>query len=1456
MPSLRDNPILRKMLDRLFASLVNGPSLNARPHTSRQRIDLVMLERLRDAAPTDVLRDLLGESGRAKIVARVPPPPRPPSDEAPSPQQQAAADAFAAQQAALHKLRAIAEDARSYENDTGVHALHIGYPLLSLPPNAVGRRGFARRVLAPVCFVSLNLTVRAGPGASVLLERREDGADLVVPNIGLLSWLQAQAEQPIGELDEDAEGARPWDEIAQVVLRVARAVAIPEAEIPEPFRAAQRLEEAPPLAPCPRADDLENRPVVLPSAVLGLFPLANQGLIRDTEALLAGEPVDGPILGFVSLGVDPDAAGAAATPADRPREVARARRTFADERLVTLADPCQARAVRLARTARGLVVHGPPGTGKSQTIANVIGDHLARGERVLFVSDKRTALDVVMNRLQALGLGRLCAVVHDPQRDQRDFYRSAREQLEALADTAVDAQAAFELGRVNEELQRVHDALGGYHAALMERPAPDGASFHELMGQWLQCDDGGFGLTDAMLGAEADVAVVERHTQGVREALSRGRACDFPANPWSAAAECDLARFLATPAEQVREGLAEVAARAAAADAAIDATIPPFEPQADVLAAAGARRALAERLRSMPDAPWRELASLSGDALRQTARRWSDLQPQADILAAAPHDAELQAALSDAEVARLNPLIAALEQYLRAMAGFFGFLAFGRKRAAAGALAPFGLPLSRGNAERVRGYLAATKARRLLEDALGRAADASADATLEAYRARRAALDVLAWMEGEAHLAALRPRLAAAEGDGLQAFIAGLERSEARADAIAGVEAAVAATSLFSAAWREDLGRRLRAGEPIGQAIADLECGAGSLEDVLRVQAGLAAMPEALRGAARRLLERGAEPEAGWSALLRVALARAIAARLRATPDLQAADARMLEVAFGRYRELDARRRDLTKAAILSAWTQRQRTRLLSGTGSRLNSAGADLRRRFTLQGRRAMRLRQVIAAGMRRAADASDAALPFQGAAPAPADGDPLFDLRPVWMASPETVAQIFPRQPLFDLIVFDEASQCRLEEALPVLARGRRVFVAGDPKQLPPTRFFESALTTSDEALADDEQRLFEQQQGDIEDLLTAALNIEIEEAYLDVHYRSRNSDLIEFSNIHFYGGRLQPIPGHPSKRSRVAPLTLHRADGVYVDRTNPAEADRVCGIVRDLLNRDAPPSIGIACFNIDQRDLILDRLDELAEEDAAFGRALAEARALRRDGSPEGLFVKNLENVQGDERDHIIISTTYGPDAEGRFYRRFGPLGRAGGGRRLNVLVTRARHEVHLVSSIPASEYRQLPSVPAGQTPSGGYLLFAYLAYAEALAEEYALNDRILASAEATHEPVVHVRPTPHRSAFAETLARRLASSHGTGAGVYWGNDGFCVDLALQHPARPADVSIGVLCDGHRYGRAADPVEWEVFRTGILEWQGWKLHRLWTPQFFRDPSGRIAAILKDAAAASPAP
>ncbi|WP_373048980.1 AAA domain-containing protein [Vulgatibacter sp.] len=1390
---MRDNRMLQRMLERLYAAIGSGPAINCRPHNSRQRIDLSLVARLEGTAPHGIVEALLAEKGVARLKAAVPMPPPRRGDE-PTPDELRATEAWEQQQGVLAKLRNIADDARTWAQDHGAHVLQLGYPLLHVPPGSVS----TRRILAPLAFVPLQVTVRTGRVQGVELAAVGEGIDRVVPNVALLAWVERQTGKKLGELFHDEEGADPWRELHEIAAAVAGALEIEAPLLPAPGQ---------PIVPTRRSDDEDGEKVaLLPSAVLGLFPIASLGLIRDTEAMLRGEVgTEGPVQSFLQAGMGLGTAGAVAPPA-------------AGERLVTRADPCQARAVRLAREAKGLVVHGPPGSGKSQTITNIVGDHLARGERVLFVCDKRTALDVVHDRLEHLGLGRLCAVVHDPQRDQRDLYLGIREQLDGLAEAPVDPRAEAELASLEAERAKIHAELAAHHDALLG--GENGKSFHDLVGAWLAEEATGEELDGVGLDA------VDAHDRDLREILDRGAAEGYAENPWREALGSELGSYLATPAAtwQARLGAAAEAARAL--DAA-PSTLP-FPVAGDVAEVAAAREAFAEKLEETLG------VAAVGDLVHWAAQpREARAQALAQLVAVAPQVEEVRKAPLDPQlslVQRPGPADAAvwlvrLVSWLQVARRWYGFLFFGRRKAARLVLERFGFTPDPEAGDRVAAYLHGMQIRQQLhavqlalaggEAGAGLPADA---ALLRGADAHRAVLRLLAVVEQTAELAADRETIPAGLGDPV-ALLATLRAAPARAAAVARAEASLAATELFAAGWLDGVRRDVRSGGSIAEPLAALVRRQGSVEGLLRMRRTLGLLPGPLADAALQLVTERRGTEEALSLLRKSGLGEAIRARLAAHPQLVELDAGRLQASHDRLRALHDRKQELVRRTILHRWTAVQRERLLAATGTRLNGAGTEVRRRLMLRGERAMRVRQVIATGQG-----------IEG-------GDPIFELRPVWMASPQTVAQIFPAAPIFDVVIFDEASQCRLEEALPVLLRARRVVIAGDPKQLPPTRFFESAVAQSEGAFeAEDEQGLFEEQQADVEDLLGAALNLEIEQSHLDVHYRSANADLIEFSNHAFYESRLQAIPGHPKNRAEVPPIRLLQVAGTYEKRQNPAEAKAVVELVRELLAAEAPPSIGIACFNLAQRDLIADALDAAAADDASFATRLAAARERRGAGSFEGLFVKNLENVQGDERDVMIVSTTYGPDGRGRFYRRFGPLGMPGGGRRLNVLVTRARQMVHLVTSIPPEIYRVLPPVAQGQQPNGGWLLFSYLKYAEELAAAYG-------TVEEEGSASMEVRQSRRPSAVAQALGAAWAEA-GLAGEVHWGNDGFCVDVALHPPGRPHDAT-GVLVDGSRYEKADDAVEWDLFRAAILEGQGWQLQRLWSPAIFRDPAAAVAAV-----------
>ncbi len=1236
--------------------------------------------------------------------------------------------------------------------------LSVGYPLLSLPSGSAGA-GSRRRILAPIAFIPVNVVVNRGANPSISIECSGTGADLVVPNDALIAWLEQQQKAQPEEFFADIEGEQPWREIACLVRHVAKAVNV---AVPKLFETPDRENWQPELSgfalqAAPKADE-ETAPAILSTAVLGLYPMSNQGLIRDTKALVAGEELIDPARSFVKvgLGLGESSAPAAESEIKAPAEPVKAPKSFQDERLVTTADPCQAKAVRLARTCRGLVIHGPPGTGKSQTITNIIGDHLSRGQRVLMVCDKRTALDVVYHRLTHLGLASLCAVVHDPQRDQRNFYKSVRAQIDELVDAKAFPEAEKTLRQADEELSRLHAELTAHRAALMDRPSDTEMSVHELIGAWLELPE-----PPIRMDENAGALSLQQFTTllvPLAELFKRAARVGYPKNPWTSAAGISLADFLKLPMADVRQAMSSAAA-ASKADETIHPSIPDFTPQSPVIEQGQFRAQLADQLenaigRVAADvrAYW---ANQDARAVHSARQKITDSQAMLDRLRAKRMDTELAVAARShvPMIATVAQQIMTLDTYLQFARKWHAFLHFMQNKLAAQVLVSYGLTLSPDSAERLRTFLAELRERLILSQvyydvsaqppSLPLLPDEQLDRSIGDHTL---VLDLLAHIDEAPALAPLRAAVCKAltDADHARQLLEGLRASPQRAAAIAEVQTAILASRVLSQSAIARINEAMFTGQPVAPALAALSNSIDTLEGVIRVSEGLAALPKSLQSAARQLIDISTESDSAVAALRKSVLAGEISRRLGAAPILHAMDTHHIQEVFERYRLLSRSKRSLVRDAILHHWTTLQRDRLLAMTRTRLNTLGAEVKRRFMLNGEKAMRLRKVIELGAKT-----------EG-------GDPLLDLRPVWLASPETVAQIFPRRNIFDVVIFDEASQCRLEEALPVLIRAKRVVIAGDQKQLPPTRFFESAAVASDEKEAETDQELFESQQAETEDLLLAALNMEIQESYLDVHYRSRNADLIEFSNQNFYSSRLQAIPGHPKNRTRFAPLTLDHVPGVYEKGENPVEAERVAQIVRELLKRANPPSIGIACFNVVQRDLILEKLDDLVASDSEFAQRYAAARARQGAGSFEGLFVKNLENVQGDERDHIIISTTYGPDAKGKFYRRFGPLGSAGGGRRLNVLVTRAREEVHLVTSIPRGEYQSLPPAPPGTVPTGGWLLFRYLQFAEALVGMYEEAHQIFEQTAAAPIASSEVQDPPTASPFAVAAREAISAS----------------------------------------------------------------------------------------------
>jgi very-short-patch-repair endonuclease len=420
---------------------------------------------------------------------------------------------------------------------------------------------------------------------------------------------------------------------------------------------------------------------------------------------------------------------------------------------------------------------------------------------------------------------------------------------------------------------------------------------------------------------------------------------------------------------------------------------------------------------------------------------------------------------------------------------------------------------------------------------------------------------------------------------------------------------------------------------------------------------------------------------------------------------------------------------------------------------------------------------------------------------------------LKPCFMMSPASVSQFLsPVSGAFDLVVIDEASQMRPEDALATLARGKQIVVVGDPMQLPPTAFFDAV---QDDSAADENE---DELAVDTESILDLALSKLRPARDLRWHYRSRHESLIAFSNREFYRDRLIVFPSPIATTARLGVQYVFVTNGSYKSSLNPIEAAEVVKIVTGLIYENPKRSIGVVAVNQPQRDLLSDEFDRhFAQNDSL------EAYRARWNGTLTPFFVKNLENVQGDERDVIVISTVYGPETPGGpVFQRFGPINSKMGHRRLNVLFTRAKELVVLVTSLKSEDIQVLPTSPPGVAALKNYL-------------EYARSGRLDGGTQTGRSP-----DSPFEAEVAEVLTQL---GHRVQAQV--GVAGFFIDMAVRHPARHDHYVLGIECDGATYHSAKSARDRDRLRQEILERLGWKLHRIWSTDWYHGRDREVARL-----------
>jgi very-short-patch-repair endonuclease len=1028
---------------------------------------------------------------------------------------------------------------------------------------------------------------------------------------------------------------------------------------------------------------------ILDRQVIGTFTYAKLPMVRDMEAagdLLAESDLVAAIAG------DPEAqelvsadlsAANGHQPDDSPEE----------DYSVLDADSSQRHAIDVVLAGQSLVIHGPPGTGKSQTIANLIAALVAHGRKVLFVAEKRAAIDAVLSRLKGVDLGDMVLDIHEGTRDRQRI----ASDLGATLDLAGQA-ATPEVGRVHRRLVDRVQRLSRHVSALHEVHEPWGVTPFAVQSALLGIPESARTPFRLPAPERLDGEAVETVRDELREfAHLGGFTLRRSSTPWYGA-------MIRTAAD---------AQQAIELAGTLDSeTLPMFAHRLDELTAeSGLQRrgtyaeqaalmhlfaAIAQTLDTLDPAIYTSspatlaAATAEGGGLGMLERR--RLRNQARSLWRGGQD--------PAEKPSWDELHQALDQAAKQLTEWQGLIVT-EPATARPPHVPAGLPAV------ARLFL---DAERQL-DALRAFVPSLPQGPLEPTVRALAQDQHTPW-----HLPRLYQLAKRFDRLGLRPLLDELARKRAEGDQ---------AAATFDHAWYSSILDQIRVRDPRYAA----EHG-GSLDEVAA----------------------------------------------------------------------DFRRRDVEH---------------LAGNRSRVRRTWAEMTRdaeeRHPLQAR-VIRKQAALRRGhlpLRRLLDQAP---------------DVLFAVKPCWAMSPLMVSQVLPGARLFDVVIFDEASQIVPADAIPSIIRAHQVVVAGDDHQLPPTSFFRQFGDAGADDEDDEDTVSFEAGFESVLDALRPLLPT----AALSWHYRSRDERLVAFSNERIYGGALTTFPG-VLRDDCLNHVVVAQDASPGQDASVTAEVTRVVELILEHARTRPDESLGVIALGIKHAE----RIDLALRE--ALATADARTEAFFADDVPEPFFVKNLERVQGDERDAIILSIGYGKHPDGRMRYQWGPLLRDGGERRLNVAATRAKHRLTVVSSFSSHDVD-----PERLTKAGARLLAEYLEYAGAGGTPMAA-----AGAEAA-------------DAFEASVRERLAA-YGIIVVPQYGVGGYRVDFAAAHPDDPSRMILAVEADGASYRDSGSVRDRDRLRKEHLERLGWRFHRLWSTNWFQDPDAEVAKLREaydEAVASSPRP
>lgn len=1052
--------------------------------------------------------------------------------------------------------------------------------------------------------------------------------------------------------------------------------------------------------------------------------------------------------------------------------------TPADVALPISADSSQLSAICAAGRGNSFVLHGPPGTGKSQTITNMIANALFQGKSVLFIAEKMAALSVVQKRLASIGLAPFCLELHSNRAKKKDVL----EQLDAAL--CVGRQASPEnyvqqARRLGEARRELNDFVRELHAV-----RPYGLTLYDAISRYEQLRDASDALgvpaayindlTDERRLRFLDLLEQLRVTVSACKGVENHPLGALQPEAYSPALKESLASMISAYHKvlaALREDLASFS----------QATGLEFTYTAQRIRTVDKLRAFLCKAPSIPESLllYTGLPGLCGT-----------------VTAAASHGREaagLRQTLEPAfEPAIFTDLDAAalLREWKVAGASWFLPKVIGQGKIRK-LLRSYAADPKIYDKKRTGVYLEQLAAFRQHRQAVREQAepfqplfgslwrpDGTADDwnRLEnVYQAAEALLELIA----ELHIPAPAARQALIQHAVLQtaefrarhtAMFTSLEKHVEEWEQI---ERALSETGCIDfAALQETEADWFMQGERLTKQwethLEDLRdyCSYLSVRRRLCTE-GMAEIPSSLE---QGILDAGTVVTAAQKALYRACILWTV----EREPLLSGFNGMVFEQRIAHYKELAAQFEQLSREELVA----RLSAKVPAVSANFAASSEMGILQKAIRSGGRMLSIRKLF-------------------------DSIPtlLRRLSPCMLMSPISVAQyIDPAYPPFDLVIFDEASQLPTCEAVGAIARGKHVVVVGDPKQLPPTSFFSTNQVDEDNY-----------EQEDLESILDDCLALSMPQEHLLWHYRSRHESLIAFSNRQYYDNELYTFPSPNDLESKVRFVSVNGYYDRGKTRQNRAEAEAV---VTEILRRLRDPSlrscsIGVVTFSAVQQNLIADLLEKAFAEEPALDEW--------NTAMEEPLFIKNLENVQGDERDCIFFSVGYGPDQKGNVALNFGPLNRDGGWRRLNVAVSRARQEMLVFSAL------QPEQIDLSRTRADGVAgLKAFLTFAKNGKGALPLKEGQRSAATDALADIV-----------AETLQHQGYTVH-----THIGCSAYQVDIGVMHPEHPERYLLGILCDGSQYRQAGTARDRNLLQVSVLGSLGWRIHRVWCLDWWENP------------------